>query len=52
MDEKEIATLRCINELEVALFEYIEKYGPTKKAKLAISRAAITREALGNDLTQ
>ncbi len=40
MDEKQLDTLRCIDELEAALLEYIEKYGPTEKAKRAISRAA------------
>ena len=52
MDEKQIDTKRCVEELEAALLEYIETYGPTEKAKLAISRVATRRAAFGSECTQ
>ena len=52
MDEKQLDTQRRIDELEAALLEYIEKYGPTAKAKLAISRVVTRRATFGNDFMQ
>ena len=45
MRKKQRMTQRCLNELEAALLEYIEKFGPTEKAKQAISRLAMARVA-------
>ncbi|MDV4146657.1 MULTISPECIES: hypothetical protein [Shimia] len=52
MDEKQKDTQRCIDELEAALLDYIEMYGPTEKAKRAIDRAAARRAVLGIDFAQ
>lgn len=52
MDEKQKDSQCCLDELEAALLEYIEKYGPTEKAKLAFSRAATRRATFGDDLTK
>ena len=47
MLNKERVYQRCLDEMEQALLEFIEMYGPTEKAKLAISRLALVRAALG-----
>ncbi len=52
MDEKQLDTLRCIEELEAALFEYLEKYGPSEKAKRAINRATTMKADFGNDFAE
>lgn len=49
MHEEQRITQRCVNKLEAALLEYIEKYGPTKKANLAISNLMIERTASKNN---
>ena len=49
MCEKEALKERCLNELEAALLEYVQSYGPTAKARVAISRLAIARAAFGKE---
>lgn len=47
---REKAILRCLNEMEAALLAYIEKFGATEEAKLAISRLTIARAVWGQNL--
>ncbi|PUB19266.1 hypothetical protein [Yoonia sediminilitoris] len=49
---REKMTQQCIIDLETALLEYVEKYGPTEQAKRVISRLTIARVAFGNNLDQ
>lgn len=39
---------QCMRDLEVALIEYIEKYGPSEKAKTALSRLTLARSSFGS----
>lgn len=52
MNEKQRVIQRCVGELEAALLEYTEKFGPTENAKLAISRLTIARAVFGSELDQ
>jgi DNA-binding protein Fis len=48
MTEKERMYQRCIDDLEKALLELVEKYGPTQKSKAAISQLTIARADFGD----
>lgn len=47
---REKAMLRCLNEMEDALLAYIEKFGATEEAKLAIARLTIARAIWAQNL--
>mgnify|MGYP001029266189 CR=1 FL=1 len=51
MDKKQTVAQSCLDQLEEALLEYVEKYGPTDKAKRAIRLRAISRADCRNDLS-